>query len=201
MHYLIFLFLLFSIPIIIGLLTSKLIYNYIKEKTSNKYYKLLALIPVLLVGYFYSELFFLSNSFYKNKFEEITNIELPNDSNIIYKDSSFLGETILFTTEVPTPFYNSTLSEFIEKGYQEKVLKINDIQSNSSNSNKGFGNKLLDLIETIAKQNKCYKIIRELSWVDARTHQDRLHSFYTKKGYSIKYRENRNRKTMCLLWE
>lgn len=80
-----------------------------------------------MVGYFYCELFYPSDSFYKDKFEEITNIELPSDSNITYKYSSFLGETILFTIEVPTPFYNSTLNKFVEKGYQEsEVYKISN---------------------------------------------------------------------------
>ncbi len=121
MHFIIFLILIFSIPIIVSLLISKLIYNYIKEKVSNKYYKLLALIPILIVGYFYLESFYPSDSYYENKFEEITNIELPSDSIVRYKDSDFLGEDINFTIEIPPTFHKTLQNKLLEKGFKESI--------------------------------------------------------------------------------
>ncbi len=83
------------------------------------------LIPILLVVYFYLKLFFPSDGFYEGKFEEITKIELPKNTKILYKESSFLGETI------PTPFYNSTLNEL----QKEKLhLEIKELQEKTKNN-------------------------------------------------------------------
>lgn len=72
-------FFLFGTPIVI----SYLIYQWIKKMEFDIIYRLLALIPLIIVGYFIYEAIYPDTDFYKTDFKEVTDMEFPQNGEII----------------------------------------------------------------------------------------------------------------------
>jgi hypothetical protein len=84
---LLFIVVIFLIGMPIGL--SYLIYQWIKKREFNKWYRSLSLIPLIIVGYFICDAIYPNEDFYKTDFKEVTEMEFPENGKIIYKDTSF----------------------------------------------------------------------------------------------------------------
>lgn len=89
MQLLILISLIFILLIGIPIGISYFIYRWIKKKEFNKNYRLLALIPIIIVGYFIYEAIYPDTDFYKTDFKEVTEIEFPKNGKILYKTASF----------------------------------------------------------------------------------------------------------------
>ena len=66
-----------------------LIYLLIKKMKLDKRWRILAAIPVLVVGYLIFSAFFPNEDFYKANFKEVTKTDFPANGEIIYKTTSF----------------------------------------------------------------------------------------------------------------
>ncbi len=121
---------LFGIPISM----SYLIYQWIKKKEFNRIYKLLALIPLIFVGYIVYDAFYPDDDFYKTDFKEVTAIEFPQNGKIIYKTASFPDQfgdyTSSFLVEFDEEFINKL--EIILKN-NNFIKKVNELNSNELN--------------------------------------------------------------------
>jgi hypothetical protein len=117
---------LFGIPISI----SYLIYHWVKKKDFSKIYKLLALIPLVFVGYIVYDAFYPDDAFYKTDFKEVTDVEFPQNGKIIYKTASFPDQfgdyTSSFLVEFDVEFINKL--EIILKN-KSFVKKENEMSS------------------------------------------------------------------------
>jgi hypothetical protein len=91
---------------------SFLIIWMIKKRNYDKRLKLIALIPVLTIGYFIYTAFFPTDSFYKDDFKEVTGIEFPDNGEIIYKSATY-----------PDQFgdYGSTSIVKVDKEFYERL--------------------------------------------------------------------------------
>lgn len=118
---------LFGIPISM----SYLIYHWIKKKEFNNIYKLLALVPLIFVGYIVYDAFYPDDAFYKTDFKEVTAIEFPQNGKIVYKTASFPDQFGDYTSSFLVEFDE----EFINK--LEIILKNNNFikKENELNSN------------------------------------------------------------------
>lgn len=117
-----FIVLIFLIGIPIGI--SYLIYRWMKRREFNKWYRLLSIIPIIIVGYFIYEAMYPDVDFYKRDFKEITEMEFPKNGEIIFKSASF-----------PDQFGDYASSSLVELGKDDiKKLEMNL-------KNKGFTKK------------------------------------------------------------
>ena len=87
LHLLIFLIVVFLVGTPFGI--SYLLYKWIKKKEFNPRFRLVAIIPVLVVLYFIYDAIYPSVNFYKTDFKEVTSMEFPEEGIIIYKSASF----------------------------------------------------------------------------------------------------------------
>lgn len=76
---------LIAIPIAMGLLIDRLI----RKKGYHQIFRILALIPILIFGYFIYDAIFPSESFYREEFERATNIDFPENTDIRFKSATF----------------------------------------------------------------------------------------------------------------
>ncbi len=122
-------FFLFGTPI--GM--SYLIYHWIKKKEFDKIYRLLALIPLIIVGYIVYDAFYPDANFYKTDFKEVTNLDFPQNGEIKYRTASFPDQfgdyTSSFLAEFDKEFIiklelNLKSNNFIKK---ENEMKSNEL--------------------------------------------------------------------------
>lgn len=106
-------FLIIALPI--GL--SYLIYRWIAKSAVNKKYRLLALIPIITVGYFVYNAIYPGSDFYKGDFNEVTDIEFPSSGKIIEKSASYPDQFGDYTS--------SFLAEFDEDFIKHLELILN----------------------------------------------------------------------------
>jgi energy-coupling factor transporter transmembrane protein EcfT len=106
-------FFLFGIPIGI----SYLIFQWIKKMEFDKLYKLLALIPLIIVGYFIYNAIYPDEDFYKTDFKEVTFMAFPQNGTILYKTASFPDQFGDYTS--------SFLAEFDEEYIKKLELNLN----------------------------------------------------------------------------
>jgi hypothetical protein len=139
-----FILLLFLIPILtigIPIILSIWIYRILKKKDINPKWKILALIPILIVGYFVYDAFYPSSDFYKYDFKEVTGIELPENSEFEYKTASYpdlQGDyTSVSIIKVGTEFYKDLQTELIKNKLFEngKRLGHNEMDNAKRNMN------------------------------------------------------------------
>jgi hypothetical protein len=156
MGLLILLFMIFLIGIPIGI--SYLIYRWIKKREFDKKYRLLALIPSIIVGYFIYDAVYPDNDFYKTDFKEVTEIEFPEKGEIIYKNASF-----------PDQFGDYT-SSFLAEFDEEYIKKL---EANLKNKN------------FIRQENKMSS--NELDYLENRKGNIKYSSEYTKELDGGKY--------------
>ncbi|WKL46177.1 hypothetical protein Q1W71_14550 [Flavobacterium pectinovorum] len=132
---LLFIVVIFLIGIPIGL--SYLIYRWIKKREFNKWYRLLSLIPLIIVGYFIYDAIYPNEDFYKTDFKEVTEMEFPENGKIIYKDTSF-----------PDQFgdYSSSFLVEFDKDYIDK-LEMNLKSNGFTKKENRMSTAVLDHIE------------------------------------------------------
>jgi len=122
--FLIIIILVIGIPIGI----SYLIYRWIKKKGYDKRLRLLALIPILTVGYFIYGAVYPSAEFYKTDFKEVTKMEFPESGKIKYKTASFPDHFGDYTSSFLAEFEKTDLerleSQLKNGGFEEKDNKM-----------------------------------------------------------------------------
>ena len=89
-------FFLILILILFGLLItggpiflSVWIYKFIKKRTDVKILRLVAILPVFLMGWIIFTAIYPRSPYYKKQFENATNIEFPKNANFLTKASSY----------------------------------------------------------------------------------------------------------------
>jgi hypothetical protein len=112
-----------GIPIGLSFLTLRII----KKRHYDKRLRLIALIPILTIGYFIYTAFFPTDSFYKEDFKEVTGIDFPENGEIIYKSATY-----------PDQFgdYGSTSIVKVDKEFYERLegqLKTKGLKDNATN--------------------------------------------------------------------
>jgi hypothetical protein len=124
-----------AIAIPIGI--SFLIYLWIKKKEFHKSFRILALIPILIVTYFIYDAIYPDTEFYKTDFKEVTEMEFPENGEIVYKSASF-----------PDNFgdYSSSFLAEFDKNYIKRLEKHIKTKGFIKKENK-MGSDELDYIE------------------------------------------------------
>ena len=121
---------------------SFLILRIIKKRNYDKRLKLIALIPILIIGYFIYTAFFPTDSFYKEDFKEVTGIEFPENGEIMYKSATY-----------PDQFgdYGSTSIVKVDKEFYERLegqLKTKGLADDKEDSGPFDFGKVSKEIET-----------------------------------------------------
>ena len=121
---------IFLILIVIGLplAASLFIIWLVKKANWNRKYKWLALAPPLIMAFLIFRAFFPGEDFYKDDFEEVTGLVLPEDSNVKYKYASFpdhFGDyTSISVIELDEEFYDELYNHLISNGFKENNSPI-----------------------------------------------------------------------------
>lgn len=126
------LLIIFLIIIILGIGIpigiSYLIYKWIKKKGFNKKWRIIALTPILIVGYFIYGAIYPSSDFYKTDFKEVTKMEFPKSGIIKYKTASFPDHFGDYTSSFLVEFDHADLEKLESKlktnGFEEKENKM-----------------------------------------------------------------------------
>jgi amino acid transporter len=128
MELLILLFFVVLIGIPIGI--SYLIYQWIKKKEFEKKWRLLAIIPLIIVGYFFYTAIYPDEDYYKNDFKEVTDMEFPKSGKILYKTASYPDQFGDYTSSFLAEFENDYLQK-LEANLKKKgfVKKENNMSS------------------------------------------------------------------------
>ena len=123
--------LLILVPILIigiPILLSLWIYRILRKKGVNPKWRILAFLPIFIVGYFAYDSFYPSSEFYKTDFKEVTGIELPKNSEFEYKTAGYPDQhgdyTSVSIIEVETDFYKKLQSDLIKNGLAENGKRI-----------------------------------------------------------------------------
>ncbi|KFF10075.1 hypothetical protein [Flavobacterium hydatis] len=145
---------LIGIPITI----SYFIYKWIKNKGLDKRYRLLALIPIIITGYFIYDAFYPDSDFYKEDFKEVTEMEFPEKGEILYKTASY--------PDLFGDYTSSFLAEFDK-------TDINNLEANLKS--KSF----------IKKESKMST--KELDYIEKRKGDRKYSAEYIKEIYTGKY--------------
>ena len=155
---------LLMIPILIAIVLSYFLFHFIKKKKYNKWLRLLALLPLLIVLYFFLVALFPGEDFYRQDFKKVAGIDLPKDAEFIYKSATYPdihGDyTSVSIINVGPEFY-AALPEKLE----ENGLTIDGPKSSSTEIEKAFhqiGN-LEVKSEYFAEGNGIYRYIGFLS--------------------------------------
>ncbi|MEA9412691.1 hypothetical protein [Flavobacterium sp. PL02] len=158
MQLLILFIIVFLLLIGIPICTSYFIYKWIKKKGFDKRYRLLALIPIIITGYFVYDAIYPDSDFYKIDFKEVTEMDFPEKGEIIYKTASY-----------PDLIGDYTSSFLVEFG-------ITDIKKLEANlKNKAF----------IKKESKMSA--KELDYIEKRKGDKKYSAEYIKEIYAGKY--------------
>ena len=137
----IILLIVFILAVVIPIGISYIIYKWIKNKGFNKRFRLLALIPILIVSYSIYTAIYPSAEFYKTDFKEVTNMEFPEDGIIKYKTASFPDQWGDYTSSFLTELSENDISKL------EKQLKTNGFEEKQSNM-------YIDELEYIENKNE-----------------------------------------------
>lgn len=106
---------------------SYLIYNWIKKKGFDKKLRIIALVPILVVGYLVYDSIYPSSDFYKKDFKEVTNMEFPKSGMIKYKTASFPDHFGDYTSSFLVEFDQNDLTNL------ENQLKKNGVEEKDDN--------------------------------------------------------------------
>lgn len=104
---------------------SFLILRFFKKRNYDKRLRLIALLPILTIGYFIYTAFFPAESFYKEDFKEVTGIDFPDNGEIIYKSATYpdqfgdYGSTSI--VKVDKEFYEGLEEQLKAKGLVDNV--------------------------------------------------------------------------------
>lgn len=104
----------------------------INRKNWSEYLRLLALIPVLVIGYFVYDAVFPAEDFYKQEFEIGTGIDFPSDGKILFKTASYpdhFGDySSVFCFEANEEFHDKLLSKLKQIGDTTPIKHIDFIE-------------------------------------------------------------------------
>ncbi len=89
MEFLIFFLIVVIIIIGVILTVSSLLYRWIRKKQLNKKWRLISLVPIFILGYLIYVAIYPSTNFYKEDFEQVTNMSFPEGGYIKYKTASY----------------------------------------------------------------------------------------------------------------
>ncbi|MFN8335604.1 MAG: hypothetical protein U0U09_10775 [Cyclobacteriaceae bacterium] len=140
-----------AVVIIVGipLGLSFLILRFIKKGNYDKRLRLIALLPILTVGYFIYTAFFPTESFYKEDFKEVTGVDFPENGEIIYKSATYpdqfgdYGSTSI--VKVDKEFYDGLEAHLKEKGFEDNVNSEEDSGPfDSAKISKELGSKKIE---------------------------------------------------------
>ncbi|UNY99184.1 hypothetical protein MQE36_02270 [Zhouia spongiae] len=142
------LIIIFLIVIILGIGIpigiSYLIYRWIKKRGFNKKWRIIALTPILMVGYFIYGAIYPSSDFYKTDFKEVTKMEFPESGIIKYKTASFPDHFGDYTSSFLVEFDQADLekleSELKTNGFEEKENKMHSNELEQIERKKGRKN-------------------------------------------------------------
>lgn len=102
-----------------------------KKKGINFKWRILALIPIIIVGYYLYDGFYPSSEFYKADFKEVTDMEFPESGIIKYKTATFPDHFGDYTSSFLVEF-NPTDLEILEQKLKSGGFKQ---QENKMSSN------------------------------------------------------------------
>jgi len=126
-----FFLLLILVPILvigIPILLTFWIYRTLRKKGINPKWRVLAFLPIFIVGYFVYDAFYPSTEFYKEDFKEVTGTELPKNSEFEYKTAGYPDThgdyTSVSIVEIGTEFYKKLQSDLTKNGLTENGLTI-----------------------------------------------------------------------------
>ena len=159
-----FILLLILIPILIigiPILLTWWIYKILKKREINPKWRILAFLPIFIVGYFVYDAFYPSSEFYKTDFKEVTNMDFPESGNIIYKTASFPDHFGDYTSSFLVEFEESDLKKIEDKlknsGFEEKENKMSSNELDYIENKKGRKNYSKEYIRQ-RKNGKHYSI-------------------------------------------
>ena len=112
--------LIVGIPII----SSIFLYKYLNRKFDGNWQKYLSLIPTLLLIYMVYSAIFPADEFYKEDFKEITKLDFPEQSEILYKTASYPDQfgdyTSVFAVKTTNKNYQKVLNQIRKTGFVNK---------------------------------------------------------------------------------
>lgn len=106
---------------------SFLLLRIVKKRNYDKRFRLIALIPILTIGYFIYTAFFPTDSFYKEDFKEVTGIDFPENGEIMYKTATYpdqfgdYGSTSI--VKVDKEFYKNLEGQLKTIGFTNNVAR------------------------------------------------------------------------------
>ena len=134
---LIFVIILIGVPISI----SYLIYRWVEKSEIDKKYRLLSIIPLIIVGYLIYDAVYPDSDFYKTDFEEVTEIKFPENGKIIYKTASFPDQfgdyTSSFLVEFDKAYIKKLEANLKNKNFIKQENKMSSNELNYIESRKG----------------------------------------------------------------
>ena len=134
-----FIILIFLIGIPIGI--SYLIYRWTKKREFDKKWRLLAFIPLIIVGYFFYTAIYPDKDYYKNDFKEVTEMEFPKNGKIIYKTASYPDQFGDYTSSFLAEFENDYIQKLEmnlkDRGFVKKENKMNSEELDYIENKKG----------------------------------------------------------------
>ncbi|MBD0254764.1 MAG: hypothetical protein ICV83_03510 [Cytophagales bacterium] len=97
------------------------IYWLVRRQGYNKRLRLLALVPVLVAGYFVYTAFYPTEEFYREDFREVTGMEFPASGIIAYQSATYpdhFGDyTSVAVVKVDKAFYRRLLGRLPAQGF------------------------------------------------------------------------------------
>ena len=117
--------LIIGIPIGLSYITNRIL----KKKGVSPKWRLLSLLPILIVGYLIYDALYPNKDFYRADFKEVTGVEMPTDSDFEYKTATFPDQfgdyTSISLIKVDNRFYNELENILISKGFTENFQHVN----------------------------------------------------------------------------
>jgi len=134
--------LLILVPILIigiPILLTFWIYSILRKKTVNPKWRILAFIPIFIVGYFVYDAFYPSSEFYKEDFKEVTGIELPKNSEFEYKTAGYPDThgdySSVSIIEIGAEFYKKLQLDLPKNGLTENGQTIGCTEMDNAKQN------------------------------------------------------------------
>ena len=99
-----------------------------KRKKVDKVWWILALAPILIIGYLIFEAIYPSEDFYEQDFKEVTGIELTENAEFNFKSASYPDLQGSYTSvaiiNIGTDFHKELPAKLIENGLSENSQRI-----------------------------------------------------------------------------